>query len=236
MHMVGERLGRVMDSASKKIPEIFFNILSKPATSRVARVLGCDEWETVFKPIAGHLILVGGGPNDQMHPAVKEYFAKSMWMYQQPGDKCRLEAIDLTSSAVKEFIKPDELAKRVAGGKFGPLFALVLLTAHEKHAFREALWQLDDMAQVSLPELLQPSLKDLHTGQWEALRDIDKKRTASCYFMPEVQRIHAPYTQHVMEMIQSDMCTLENFVLKNCDTIARIRKPFRGLNVWTNLF
>jgi len=201
MHMVGERLGRVMNLASKKIPEILFNILSKPATSRVARVLGCDEWETVFKPIAGHLILVGGGPNDQMHPAVKEYFAKSMWMYQQPG-----------------------------------LFALVLLTAHEKHAFREALWQLDDMAQVSLPELLQPSLKDLHTGQREALRDIDKKRKASCYFMPEVQRIHAPYTQHVMEMIQSDMCTLEKFVLKNCDTTARIRKPFRGLNVWTNLF
>ena len=124
MHMVGERLGRVMDSANKKIPEILFNILSKPATSRVAGVLGCDEWETVFKPIAGHLIVVGGGPNDQMHPAVKEYFAKSMWMHQQPGDKCHLEAIDVTSSAVKEFIKPDELAKRVTGGKFGPLLHL----------------------------------------------------------------------------------------------------------------
>jgi len=75
-------------------------------------------------------------------------------MYQQPGDNCRLEAINVTSSAVKEFIKPDELAKRVTDDKFGPFFALVVLTAHKKNAFREALWQLNDMTQVSSPELL----------------------------------------------------------------------------------
>jgi len=59
MNMVGGLLRLVMDSANKKIPEILFNrdILLKRATSRVAQVPGCDEWETVFKPIAGHLII-----------------------------------------------------------------------------------------------------------------------------------------------------------------------------------
>ena len=99
------------------------------------------------------------------------------------------------------------------------------------HRTREECVSRGTVAQVSLPELLQPSLKDVHTGQWEVLRDIDKERTVRCYFMPEVQQIYAPYTQYVIEIVQCDMCTFETFVQKNYGTTARIWQTFRGLNV-----
>jgi len=179
------------NAAELAVPKILHQMLCTAASDQVVAALGCGERQIVFAGSGGLLYPSYDGPNIEMAPAVKVFYATGQWKYVTKADKLgytlQEAQNDTQNGTVKVFIAPEELQRRQTAGEFGQFFGLVLSEITDTSAWPTLFWPFQEVLQVTETSQLKTAVRKLLLETYPEMCDEPNKFTATTFFDPTVR-------------------------------------------------